>query len=286
MNRNTNRTKYTLGDGTPAVFSRYKFKTAINKAMNTSEAKVSQQTFLEDLAEATGNSFSAIKHWLSGHNAPSDIEKLQSIADFLDVRVTDLLEREQENNTMPNTVMPIKAVDFTETKNTVRDIYVRMADYIELFRTTSANYMTDELLVEMFPALYTAIMHSRLDLPQEIFTNLTSFAINYLQQMSFFIRFNEEIDEGNFASRANIHSADEYYEAFSSAYLVPEICPWFENRFISVDEENEDFRIFANALRKHFEWDSQYNFYDVPNEILINTAYARLEEILKDYLIQ
>ena len=48
MNRKNNRIKYTLSDGTLAVFSRYKLKGAIHKAILLSDRKVSQQSFLEE----------------------------------------------------------------------------------------------------------------------------------------------------------------------------------------------------------------------------------------------
>ena len=287
MNRTSNKTKYTLSDGTFAVFSRYKLKSAIHRAMMSSGGKISQQTFLEELADATGNSFSAIKHWLAGHNAPSDIEKLQSIADFLNTELNDLLDTEMENKTMSDTtVMPIKAVDFSATKNTVRDIYIRMADYIELFRAVGVNNLGSELLIAEFPALYAAIMHARLDLPKEVFSNLSSFAVNYLQQMNCYLMFYEAVADDDGCLPDYINNADGFFEQYSTAYLCPDMFPWFENLHVSIDERSKECAIFEAASKQQFRWDTEEDLWSVPHEILINTAYAHLEEILKDYLVQ
>lgn len=285
MNQTSKKIQYKLSNGTNAYFSKYKFKAAIHRMIIASGKTISQQVFLEDMAEATGNSFSAIKHWLAGHNAPSDLEKVQAIANFLEVELTDLLETEMENNTMTNTVVPIKAVDFTEKKNTVRDIYIRMADYIELFRGISVNYDGNEPLVEAFPALYSALMHARLDLPKELMCNLSSFAVNYLQQMYCFLRFAEAIEDSEFIT-TRPSTAEAFFEAYATAYMVPDICPWFADRYISIDEKSEDGKLFEETLKRHFYWDAMENFCDIPNEVIINAAYDRLEEILKEYRAQ
>lgn len=284
MNQISKKIQYTIPNGTQAYFSRYNLKAAIHRAMASYGTKISQQAFLEDMADATGNSFSAIKHWLAGHNAPSDLEKLQAVADYLKVELTDLLEVEKENKAMTNTVAPIKAVDFSETKNTVRDLYIRMVDYIEMFRAVSVNYMDNEPLVEAFPSLYTALMYARLDLPKEMMYNLSGFAINYLQQMYCFIKFTECVEDGEFIS-SRPRSGEEFFEAYSTAFVVPDICPWFENRYISIDAENENFILFEETVKKHFWNNGMENFCDIPNETIVNAAYTRLEEIFRDYLM-
>lgn len=285
MNRKNNRIKYTLSDGTLAVFSRYKLKGAIHKAILLSDRKVSQQSFLEELADATGNSFSAIKHWLAGHNTPSDIEKLQAIADFLNTELYDLLDTEMENKEMSETTMPIKAVDFSATRNTVRDIYIRMADYIELFRTVGVNNQNTDLLVNAFPPLYSAIMHARLDLPKDIFQNLSSFAVNYLQQLICYRMFYEVVADDDGCLPDYIDTADKFFSEYSAAYICPEMYPWCENLYVSIDEKSGDCSEFGRASKQQFRRDSEDDLWSITNEILINAAYDRLEEILKDYLV-
>lgn len=61
--------------------------------------------------------------------------------------------------------------------------------------------------------------------------------------------------------------------------------PWFENLYISIDERSGDCAAFEKASKQQFRWDSEEDLWSVPNEILINAAYDRLEEILKDYLV-
>ena len=138
--------------------------------------------------------------------------------------------------------------------------------------------------MEAFPSLYAALMYSRLDIPKEMLRNLSSFAVNYLQQMYCFIKFTECIEDGEFIS-SRPRSSEEFFEAYSTAFVVPDICPWFEDRYISIDESNEDFALFEDTLKRHFIADAE-NFYDIPNETIINAAYTRLEEIFKDYLMQ
>lgn len=285
MNQTTRRIQYTLPDSTRAYFSRYNLKAAIHRAMVSHEPKISQQIFLEDMADATGNSFSAIKHWLAGHNAPSDLEKLRDIADYLKVELTDLLETEKENKAMTNTVTPIKAIDFSETKNVVRDIYIRMVDYIELFRTISALHFGEQKkfpeLSEAFPDMYTAIMRAKLDLPTSIFNDLSSFASDFLQQMYSYRMFCTFISDDNGCFPERIDSVESFYEEYAAEL---DGSPWFDFLYLSVDQNSKDGLYFADAAKRQYLWDNdESNVWFLSGEIIVNAAYARLEEILKEF---
>ena len=287
MNNTSKRIQYKLPDGTLAYFCRYNLKTAIHRAVVSYGQKISQQAFLEEMADATGNSFSAIKHWLAGHNVPSDLEKLQAVADYLKVELTDLLEAEKENKAMTNTIAPIKAVDFSETKNTVRDIYIRMADYIEMFRSISVNCFGEDKnfvdLAETFPGLYTAIMHSRLDLPTAVFNDLSSFACNYLQQMFCYLMFNSVVADDDGCLPERIDSADRFYEEYSDAF---EGSPWFDFIYLSIDQNSMDGFTFAEAAKRQYLWNTdECNVWFVSGEIIANAAYSRLNDILNNYLV-
>lgn len=85
-----------------ARFNSSNLKNAIrNKKLQLEQSgeKFSLQSVQEDLAERTGISFSAIKHWCAGHNAPSDLDKVRDLAAALDVDVDYLLEYEEEDST-------------------------------------------------------------------------------------------------------------------------------------------------------------------------------------------
>ena len=291
MNYTSKKLQYTLPNGTIAYFNRYKFNHAVQKAISSNEQKISKQAFYEEMADATGNAASTIKHWAAGHNAPSDLEKLQAVADYLNTELIELLETEMENITMNKTMnntTPIRAIDFSETKNTVRDLYIRIADYIELFRSIGVNNGDARELVAAFPAVYTSIMHARLDLPKDIFTNLSSFATNYLQQMACLeLYYDYTLDEDGYFSET-INSKEKFFEHYSTSWVCPDLFPWFENLYISINDKSKDCTIFEEAAKDQFWWDvvDEYNICNVPNEIIINTAYTRLEEILTDYLLK
>ena len=287
MNKTSKKIQYTLPDGTLAHFSRYNLKTAIQRAIASYGQRISQQVFLEEMDDSTGNSFSAIKHWLAGHNVPSDLDKLQAVANYLKVELTDLLETEKENNAMTNTITPIKAVDFSETKNTIRDIYTRMADYIEMFRSISVNsFGEDKNFVdhaEAFPGLYTAIMHSRLDLPTAVFNDLSSFASNYLQQMFCYLMFNSVVADDDGCLPERIVSADCFYEEYSDAF---EGSPWFDFIYLSIDQNSVDGFAFAEAAKRQYLWNNdECNVWFVSGEIIANAAYSRLNDILNNYFV-
>ena len=277
------KNKYTLPDGTLATFSRSKMSNIVFQAANAKDKKISKQAFLEELADRTGNSFSAIKHWMSGHNAPSDLEKLQLVADYLKVELSDLLDTEEET-IMTETTMPIKAVDFSTTKNTIRDIYIRMCDYIESFRAASAHGTDENLLTSVFPAMYRAIIYARLDLPKALFDQLASFAVNYLQQMPCFDEYQSAVmDGGCFLNE--LDTEDKYWGAFTADYECLPCTPWFNDLYISIDSDTEDCALFQTAVKNQFKADSEGELWGIHNEMIINTAYARLEAILKEYMV-
>ena len=61
--------------------------------------------------------------------------------------------------------------------------------------------------------------------------------------------------------------------------------PWCENLYVSIDDKSGDYSAFEKASKQQFRRDSEDDLWSITNEILINAAYGRLEEILTDYLV-
>ena len=158
MNYTSKKLQYTLPNGTIAYFSRYKFKCAIHKAISSNDQKISMQEYYEEMADSTGNSVRAIKHWSAGHNAPSDLEKLQAIADYLNTELIELLETETENKTMTNTT-PIKVIDFSEIKNSLDNILSSLKNvFLEIRDAASDLMLYNQILPQLKKVLLQVIV--------------------------------------------------------------------------------------------------------------------------------
>ena len=83
--KNTLKMHYSLPSGETAYFNTSKLKSILLRKSLESEKegkKRSQQALMMDIADKIGVSSSAIKHWMLGHNAPSDLEKVTDLADM------------------------------------------------------------------------------------------------------------------------------------------------------------------------------------------------------------
>ena len=114
--KNSLKMQYSLPSGETAYFSTSKFKSILLRKGKESEKegkKRSQQALMTDIADEIGVSFSAVKHWISGHNAPSDLEKVKDLAEGLGVDMMDLLDTEKENIMNTNTASTCTDNQFT-----------------------------------------------------------------------------------------------------------------------------------------------------------------------------
>lgn len=183
-------------------------------------------------------------------------------------------------------------IDFSSTKNTVRSIYSQMSTYIELFRMTMASNSPVDPLKPLLITLYTSFMQLRFDLPHNVFNKLCSFTANYLQQMGCLLKFEEFIQtEGAFYNNfgdeiftEDIESPEGYYTTYSNAYECPPCAPWSDFLYVSVDPNSVEYGTFMRAVMKDFEYCDELS--SIHNEILINTAYSMLEDILEEYLVK
>ena len=282
MNPTSNKLRYTLPDGTTAVFSPTKMQLVLLR----SGKKRSQTRQLQDAADAIGVSFSAMKHWLMGHNAPSDLDKVRDLAQALHVEMNDLLDTDMEENKMNTNTMQIPTeMDNSSVLSTVRSLYRSMASYLELVRMASKTE-EDEAQTTRFTVLYTTLyrelMLARLDLPEPVFAALRSFLENYLQPLMSFRVFERLAEEKDMFAAENMDTPDAYYEVFAEVFSPLSYVPWSAPLYTTVDMDSADFRAFETDARVQ----AKYAFDELGDrwdEILIRGAYTRLEQILKDY---
>lgn len=286
MNPTSNKLRYTLPDGTTAVFSPTKMQLVLLR----SSKKRSQTRQLQDAADAIGVSFSAMKHWLMGHNAPSDLDKVRDLAQALHVEMNDLLDTDMEENKMntnmnTNTMQIPTEMDNSSVLGTVRSLYRSMASYLELVRMASKTE-EDEAQTTRFTVLYTTLyrelMLARLDLPEPVFAALRSFLENYLQPLMSFRVFERLAEEKDMFAAENMDTPDAYYEVFAEVFSPLSYVPWSAPLYTTVDMDSADFRAFETDARVQ----AKYAFDELGDrwdEILIRGAYTRLEQILKDY---
>lgn len=286
MNPTSNKLRYTLPDGMTAVFSPTKMQLVLLR----SGKKRSQTRQLQDAADAIGVSFSAMKHWLMGHNAPSDLDKVRDLAQALHVEMNDLLDTDMEENKMntnmnTNTMQIPTEMDNSSVLSTVRSLYRSMASYLELVRMASKTE-EDEAQTTRFTVLYTTLyrelMLARLDLPEPVFAALRSFLGNYLQPLMSFRVFERLAEEKDMFAAENMDTPDAYYEVFAEVFSPLSYVPWSAPLYTTVDMDSADFRAFETDARVQ----AKYAFDELGDrwdEILIRGAYTRLEQILKDY---
>lgn len=282
MNPTSNKLRYTLPDGTTAVFSPTKMQLVLLR----SGKKRSQTRQLQDAADAIGVSFSAMKHWLMGHNAPSDLDKVRDLAQALHVEMNDLLDTDMEENMMNTNTMQIPTeMDNSSVLSTVRSLYRSMASYLELVRMAS-KAEEDEAQTARFTVLYTTLyrelMLARLDLPEPVFAALRSFLENYLQPLMSFRVFERLAEEKDMFAAENMDTPDAYYEVFAEVFSLMPCVPWSAPLYTIVNMDSADFQAFEADAHAQAEYAFDA-FCDRWDEILIRGAYTRLEQILKDY---
>lgn len=210
-----NLTKDFSYNGCNYYFETIRFRDVIKKKLEElrdSGNKKSRQELFEDIADEKGVSSSSINHWYNGHNAPNEIEKLQDIAEYLEIEWETFFKKEQVlegEKAMVNTEMIQKVeakvempsvnkeVNYSDERSVIRDIYHAMVDFIEEFRETTAFYYGDSPIgylendgFELYDTLYYAdkkckdilvkIKKAMIDIPYEICRNLEMFVNGYL----------------------------------------------------------------------------------------------------------
>lgn len=90
---------YILPNGCTKTFDGTQFRALVKRRQQpeqNGDHRISQNAVMEDLADSVHVSFSAIKHWFNGHNAPGSPEIVGQIADYFGVEVEQLLMTPQD----------------------------------------------------------------------------------------------------------------------------------------------------------------------------------------------
>ena len=300
------RKEYILEDGTKIAFSTKKLQRCfVMYKMNLEKQgiKNSKENIMQEVADNCCVSASAIKHWLQGHNAPADYDKVEDLAKALNVNIEDLLDdgTETEEKVKMENIIVDRKMDYTSVKNTIRSLYVDMMRYIETYRMArDESFNVDsKALKPLFVNIYMSLMQSKLDLPKDIYTKLYFFMVNYLQQMACYQAFeeceyNDEIDydyeneivtdyvDGKFVVNED-PSDDELRFAFyfPNSIVDSQWKPWTEYVYIDMIKYEKCYEEFKQASMMDFSCD--YDIY-VRKPFIIDKAYELLDEILKDYI--
>lgn len=284
--------EYRLEDGTKYYFNNIHFAKIIREICRDTEDGMirSKQELLEDIAEETGISASSMNHWIMGHNAPSDFEKIKSVADALKVDICDLVEKEEnstsktmkeetimnsnENKVIEATVVmpaPASICDYSDTKSVLREIFMQISEYIETFRITLGfNY--DEIGEEFdmfysgekFSEIYGLIRKRMLDLPMDLYKELLLFCKGYLADMMG--------DEYDPVDIWDIRTASDE-ELIEKGFDISKMNP-YSRQFVGYKNFTENYE------EKYGHIQIEYI------EMISDKAYEILEELLKDYLIK
>ncbi|MBR5507980.1 MAG: hypothetical protein IKV88_08045 [Clostridia bacterium] len=304
------RQKYILNDGREMIFSTEKFRDALYKyqlRMRKDGVKLSREKLIEKLSEDCNASSASMFHWVKGHNGPSDLEKVENLANALGIATENLLETENESSEEKidmNNIITENKIDYSTTKSVVRDLYTEIVGYIEMYRTArDCTYKTESsVLKTMFRNLYISLTKAKLDLPRALYAELHDFIVNYLQQMGCYQLF-EECDENEgidwdwveeYASHYMLECVDGSFVVNEElddnkkrfAYYLPESTwvsnkPWVDFIYVDIYMHGKCFNIFKETVMEDYNDDKEFC---ISETIIIRTAYMILDEILKDYI--
>lgn len=85
---------YLTADGSKKTFNQKQLMALVKGkqvAVENGDHRMSQNAVMEDLANSIHVSFSSIKHWVNGHNAPGSLDIVRQIASYFNVKTEQLL---------------------------------------------------------------------------------------------------------------------------------------------------------------------------------------------------
>ena len=281
------RMQYTLSTGETVAFSSEKLKKVLFQKKLEADStgkKFNQQSYLMDISEATGISFSSLKHWLQGHNSPSDLEKVKDLANILGVDMLELLETEKEHNMNTTEVMhsnPDLTVPYSE-KDAIRKIYQLMVCYLESlrFELSTDEFQSGKAYVSRFAAIHTSIEQVRLDIPTALFKQLHDFAVNYLQLIPSYVSCCNELEYSDAYNNIDLSDAGKFWSLYCDNYT-----PWESYIYMDIQRESDVFARYKAAVITQYEIDVNSDGVGDIAGHLLQTAYTELERILENYLM-
>lgn len=284
-------------DGCNYYFDTLRFREVVKKRLEKLRDKgnkISRQELFETIAEEKGVSSSSLNHWYNGHNAPNEIEKVQDVADVLEIDWRIILKKEQDsegemkmiNGEMIQKVeakgeLPSKSrdIDYSVEINVIRDIYHAMIDFIEEFRETTAFQYDEETpidyvqlgMFERIDAIYEAdkkcnaisikIKKAMLDIPYEVYHNLKLFTDGYLSSC-----LGEEVAD------------------------IWDIGTFTDEELIAMGHDLSGMNPYGRKFEGYTTYCKNYNVEDDINtrmeyvNAIADNAYVILEEILQQYI--
>ena len=124
-----------MEDGVKYQFNSLRLKMFVDQkkaSLQRSNQKVTQTAIREQLAEKTFVSPEAIKNWMYGNNAPSDLEQVKTLAEYFDVDYHQLLKEEKEmTNTTEIKYDLTNDVQKQYTRNIIRSIFKKTRELLE-----------------------------------------------------------------------------------------------------------------------------------------------------------
>lgn len=171
----------------------------------------------------------------------------------------------------------LKEMEYIETKRVARGLYTDMVNYIELFRRGEAKAAD-------FVSLYTTLMQSRLDLPAGVFADLRGFAGDFLQHLGGYLAYVACLNRDKMWMDT-FDTAQDYFESYADAYYHPPAADWKDALYLPTDPLSRDHQAFEAAVKAQYEENMESDYWAFPYERIAGAAYARLEEILKGYLV-
>lgn len=284
-------------DGCNYYFDTLRFREVVKKRLEKLRDKgnkISRQELFETIAEEKRVSSSSLNHWYNGHNAPNEIEKVQDVADVLEIDWRIILKKEQDsegemkmiNGEMIQKVeakgeLPSKSrdIDYSVEINVIRDIYHAMIDFIEEFRETTAFQYDEETpidyvqlgMFEHIDAIYEAdkkcnaisikIKKAMLDIPYEVYHNLKLFTDGYLSSC-----LGEEVAD------------------------IWDIGTFTDEELIAMGHDLSGMNPYGRKFEGYTTYCKNHNVEDDINtrmqyvNVIADNAYVILEEILQQYI--
>lgn len=155
--------KTYIEDGVKYQFSSDRLMMYINQRkafLQKTKKKATQISIREELAEKACVSQDAVKNWMYGNNAPSDLEQVKILAEYFEVDYHQLLKMEEEKMAatmnVETTNKPVNEAQQIYTKTVVRELYrqilalIRKIGYyafeLELEEGTVEEYFVEEHL--------------------------------------------------------------------------------------------------------------------------------------------
>lgn len=88
---------YLMQDGTTKTFDTARFRALMRcKWESPGTGRKSQNTAMMELADSIHVSFSAVKHWYNGHNAPGNMGIVSQIAAYFGIAPDQLLAARED----------------------------------------------------------------------------------------------------------------------------------------------------------------------------------------------